>query len=57
MVTLRKTLSSNDEVYSIPAVSSKTIKPIPVIHKLIEVDVASKITTLSTDPKIVFRVS
>ena len=49
-------LLPNDKVQAIPADIGKTIKPIPVIDKVIEVDVAPMITILSTDSNIVFRV-
>ena len=46
-----------DKVYATPADIDKKIKPIPVIDRIIEVDVAPMITIESTDSNIVFRVS
>ena len=43
-------------VQVIPADIGKTIKPIPVIDRLIEVDVAAILIILSTDSNIVFSV-
>ena len=51
-----KTLLANDTVHAIPADIGKTIKPIPVIDKVIEVDVAPMIKIVSTDSNTVFRV-
>ena len=45
-----------DRVHAIPADLGKIIKPIPVIHKVFEVDVAPSITIVSIDSKFVFRV-
>ena len=56
MIILCKTLLPNDRVQAIPADTGKTIKPTPVIDRVIKVDVAPKKTIESTDPKIVFRV-
>ena len=55
MINLCKTLLRNDRVHAIPADFDKIIKPIPVIHRVIEVDVAPMITIVSIDSKIVFR--
>ena len=56
MINLCNTLLPNDKVQAIPADIGKIIKPIPVIDKVIEVDVAPMITILSTDFYTVFRV-
>ena len=56
MINLCKTLLPNDRVQAIPADIGKTIKSIPVIDRVIEVDVAPLITRESTDSNIVFRV-
>ena len=56
MINLCNTLLPNDRVQTIPADTGRRIKPIPVIDKVIEVDVAPMITILSTDSNIVFRV-
>ena len=49
-------LLTNDKALTIPADIGKKIKPIPVIYKVIEVDVAPMITILSTDSIIVFKI-
>ena len=46
----------NDRVHAIPVDIGKTIKPIPLTDKVIEVDVAPIITIVSNDSNIVFRV-
>ena len=56
MITLCKILLPIDRLNAIPVNFGKTIKPISVIDKVIEVDVASNITIVSTDSNIVFRV-
>ena len=56
MINLCKTSLPIDRVQSIAADIGKIIKPIPVIDRVIEIDVAPMITILSTDSKIVFRV-
>ena len=56
MINLCNNLIPNDRVQPIPADIGNTIKPIPVIDRVIEVDVAAMITILSTDSNIVFRV-
>ena len=56
MINLCYTLLANDKAHAFPADAGKTIKPIPVIDKILEVDVAPIITIVSTDSKIVFRV-
>ena len=55
MINLCNTLLPNDRVQAIPADIGKTIKPIPVIDKVIEVDVAPMIRILSTDSNFLFR--
>ena len=47
----------NDKAHAIPADIGKTTKPISVIDKVFEVDVAPIITVASTDSNFVFRVS
>ena len=56
MINLCNILLPNDRPQAIPADIGKTIKPIPVTDRVIEVDVAAMITILSTDSNIVFRV-
>ena len=56
MINLCNTLLPKDRVQAIPADIGRIIKPIPVIDRVIEVDVAAMITILSTDSIIVFRV-
>ena len=56
MIDLSNTLRPSDRVHAIPAVLGKTIKPIPVIDRVIEVDVAPMIIKLSNDSNTVFRV-
>ena len=48
--------SPNDKSDAIADDIGKTIRPIPVINRIIEVDVAPIITIVSTNSKIVFRV-
>ena len=55
MINLCITLLPKDNVHAIPAEFCRTIKPIPVTDKVIKVDVARIITTLSTDSNFVFR--
>ena len=57
MNILCNTLLPNDRVHAIPADIGQTIKPIPVIDRVIEVDVAPIITIVSTDSDIRFRIS
>ena len=52
---LCNTLLRKDKVKAIPADIGKIIKPIPVIDKVSEVDVAPMITNESTDSNTVFR--
>ena len=49
-------LLPNDRVQTIPPDIGRIIKPIPVIDKVIEVDIAPIIMIESTDSNIVFRV-
>ena len=56
MINLCNVLLPKDIPQAIPADIGKIIKPIPVIDRVIEVDVAPMITILSTDSNIVFRV-
>ena len=56
MINLCNTLLPNDKPQAIPADMGKIIKPIPVIDRVIEVDVAPMMTIESTDSNIVFRV-
>ena len=56
MINLCNTLLPNDRVQAIPVDMGRIIKPTPVIDRVIEVDVAAMITTLSTDSNIVVRV-
>ena len=56
MINLCNTLLPNDRLQAIPADIGKIIKLIPVIDRVIEVDVAPMITILSTDSNIVFKV-
>ena len=46
----------NDRAYEIPADFGKTIKPIPVIDRVTDVDVAPMTTMVSKDSIIVFWV-
>ena len=56
MIISCNTLLPNDKPQAIPADIGKTINPIPVTDKVIEVEVAPMITILSTDSNIVFKV-
>ena len=56
MINLCNTLLPYDKPQAIPADIGNTIKPIPVIDRVIEVDVAAMMTILSTDSNIVFKV-
>ena len=56
MNILSNILLRKDKPQAIPADIGKTIKPIPVIDRVIDVDVAAMITILSTDSYIVFSV-
>ena len=50
------TLLAKDRIPAIPGVIGKIIKPIPVIGRVEEIEVAPKKTFVSTDSKIVFRI-
>ena len=56
MIILCNTLLPNRRVHAIPADIGKTIKPIPLTDKVIEVDVVPIITIVSTDSNFVLRV-
>ena len=56
MIILCNTLLPSDKTHAILAETGKTIKTIPVIDKVIEVDVASIKIILSTDSNTVLRV-
>ena len=56
MINLCNTLLPNDKPQATPADMGKLIIPIPVIDRVIDVDVAPMITMLSTDSNTVFRV-
>ena len=56
MINLCNSLLPNDRVQAIPADIGKIINPIPLIDRVIEVDVVAMITILSTDPNTVFKV-
>ena len=56
MINLCNILLPDDREHAIPADVGKTINPMPVIDRVIEVDVAAMIMILSTDSNIVFRV-
>ena len=49
-------LLHTDRVHAIPADIGKTFKPIPLVDRVIEVDVAPIIKFVCTDSKIVFRI-
>ena len=54
MINISKTLLPIDKVHAIPAKKGKIFKPIPVIDRVIQVDVVTIIAIVSTDSKIVF---
>ena len=56
MNILCNTLLPNDKVQAMPADFGKIIKPLPVIDRVIEINVAPMITTLSIDSNTVYRV-
>ena len=56
MDSLGNTLLPSDKVHAITADIGIIIKPIPVIDRIIEIDVALKLPIVPTDSKIVFRV-
>ena len=49
MIIFCNTLLPNDRIHTISAVNGKIFKPIPVVDRVIEVDVAPKIIFLFTD--------
>ena len=56
MINLCNTMLPNDKFHAIPADTGKTVKPITVIDRVIEVDVATIIAKLSTDSNTDFRI-
>ena len=56
MIILCNILLHNDRVQAIPAHIVKTIKPMPVVDRVIGDDVAPMIIILSTGSSIVIRV-
>ena len=56
MIIPCSTSMSNDKLHAIPADVRETIQSIPVIDKVLEVDVAPILTIVSTDSKFEFRV-
>ena len=56
MIILFDTLLTSDKVHAIPTHIGKTIKPIPVTDRVIEVNVAPRMAIVSTDSNIVFRI-
>ena len=54
-MNLGNTLLANDRVQAIPADIGKLFKLIPVIDRVVEVDVAPMILILSNDSNTVFR--
>ena len=56
IIVLCNILLPNDKVHATPADIGKTIRLIPVIDKVIEVDVSPMITIESTDSNTVFKV-
>ena len=56
MFILCNTLLPKDKAETLPADFDKTIEPIPVLDRNIEVDVAPIRLVASTDSNIVFRV-
>ena len=56
MIILCNALLPNDRAHAVPDDISKVIKPIPLIDKVVEIDDAPKITIVSTDSNIVFRI-
>ena len=55
IIILCNTLLPKDRVDEIPADIGKIIRPLTVIGRVIEVEVASMITIVSTGTSIVFR--
>ena len=56
MINLCNTLLPDDRVQAIPAAIGKIIRPILVIDRVIEVDVAPMMTIESTNSNTVFTV-
>ena len=56
MIILCIALLPNIRAHAIAADVGRIIKPIPLIDKVIEINVAPKKTIVSTDSKTVFRV-
>ena len=56
MIILCNTLLSNDRVHAIPVDIGKINKPIPVIDRFVEFDVAPILPIVATDFNTVFRV-
>ena len=56
MVNICNTLLPNDRVHAIPDDTAKIFKPIPVIDRVIEVDVAPIITIVSTYSNFLFSI-
>ena len=56
MINSYNTLLLHDKAYANPVDFAKTIKPIPVTDRVIEVDVIPIITIASTDSNTLFRV-
>ena len=56
MIISCKILLPNDRLHAIPGDIGKLFKPVPVIDRVLQVDLAATITILSTDSNIVFRV-
>ena len=56
MINFFNTLLPSDKVQAIPALIGKTMKPIPVTDRVIEVNVAPIMVIVSTDSNIVFRI-
>ena len=56
MIIFCNTLLPIDRVHANPADIGKIIRPVPVIDRVIKVDVAAIVTIVSTDSNFVFRV-
>ena len=56
MIILCNTMLLSDKAQAIPADIVKLIKPIPLIDRVFDIDVAPIITFVSTDSNTVFRV-
>ena len=55
MINLWNILLPNAKAHTVPADIVKTIKPLRIIERLIEVEVAPIIKFVSTDSNIVFK--